>query len=147
MSLPNIQRFNEYTGAILASLYDHFPIRKSLLPKNFIEGGAAAVMVPDDIVDERLSDEAVFFMETVRWLVEAGYVQCEKVSLDHASEATLTAKALEALNAVPESLSGKQSLGERLIGAARDGGKHLLRTVAQEAISAGLKAGLKSITM
>lgn len=140
MSLPNIQRFNEYTGAILASLYEHFPVRKSLLPRNFIEGGAAAVMVPDDHLGERQSDEAVFFMATVQWLVDAGYVQCKKAFHDYAADATLTAKALEALNALPDSLSGKQSLGERLVGAVKDGGKQLLRTVAQEAISASLKA-------
>ncbi|PLT16296.1 hypothetical protein CXP34_19280 [Ralstonia mannitolilytica] len=54
--------------------------------------------------------------------------------------ATLTPKALEALNAVPDSLNGKPSIGERMVSAAKAGTTQVLRATAQEAISAGIKA-------
>lgn len=140
MALPNIQRFNEYTGAILASLYENFPMRKALVAEDFIEGGADAVMVPDDFLGERPSDEAEFFMATARWLVDAGYILTNDAAFSYIGNATLTPKALEALNAVPDSLSGKASIGERMVGAVKAGATQVLRTTAQEAIAAGIKA-------
>lgn len=140
MALQNIQRFNQFAGAVLAVLYENFPVGVVLVPRNFIEGGVDAETVPDEHVGERLSDDAEFFMATTRWLIDAGYIQCRDVGERHILNATLTPKALEALNAVPDSLNGKPSIGERMVSAAKAGTTHVLRATAQEAISAGIKA-------
>ncbi|MNT66752.1 hypothetical protein D3C72_2048370 [compost metagenome] len=55
----------------------------------------------------------------MKWLVEAGYIHGTPSAYDCIDGAVLTAKGLETLRTVPDSLQG--SLGERLQDAAKKG--------------------------
>ncbi|MNG30984.1 hypothetical protein D3C84_1167130 [compost metagenome] len=55
----------------------------------------------------------------------------------------LTAKGLEVLNAVPDSLAQRTSIGEQLAEASKSGGKELLRSITTEALGIGVRLVMK----
>ncbi|MNR50332.1 hypothetical protein D3C85_1698370 [compost metagenome] len=62
---------------------------------------------------------------------------------DHFTKAVLTAKGLEVLNAVPDSLAQRTSIGEQLAEASKSGGKELLRSITTEALGIGVRLVMK----
>ncbi|MCY4126216.1 MAG: hypothetical protein OXF59_13625, partial [Pseudomonas sp.] len=74
----------------------------------------------------------------IEWLSESGYLRFKNQS--HGSgflNAVLTAKGLEALKAVPESLTAGPPLGDRLVDATKSGTKSILGSLAGEVLSVG----------
>ena len=136
MAVSNIDVFNDLTGKILGDLYLHFPKPKYLMADAFVESPMkwhekAQMEVP--------SDEAEFFLATAQWLANAGYLTGKVCPYTHVENAVLTAKGLEVLNAIPESLSGGPSIGERLAVAAKEGGKETMRGLVSEALGLGAR--------
>ncbi|MDD0973804.1 hypothetical protein [Pseudomonas fontis] len=136
MTVSNIQQFDEITGRVLGTLYENFPVPKSLRIKQFVEDGF--------IYDERVqvdvpSESGMFFMACIDWLAEAGYLRFRsKAHNDGFVEAVLTAKGLEVLKAIPESLQTGPSLGDQLVDATKSGAKSLLGSIAGQALSIGV---------
>ncbi|PMZ92711.1 MULTISPECIES: hypothetical protein [unclassified Pseudomonas] len=136
MAVSNIDVFNEFTGKILGDLYLQFPKPKCLMADAYVESPMkwnehAQMEVP--------SEETEFFMATAQWLANAGYLSGNVWPGSHVSDAVLTAKGLEVLNAIPESLSGGPSIGERLADAAKEGGKETMRGLVSEALGLGAR--------
>ena len=136
MAVSNIDLFNDLTGKMLGDLYLHFPLPKPLLAEEYVE--AATKWVEKYQVDMP-SDEAEFFIATAQWLVNAGYLTGKIRPYTHVEDAVLTAKGLEILNAIPESLIGGPSIGERLADAAKEGGKETMRGLVSEALGLGAR--------
>ncbi|MDD2105709.1 hypothetical protein [Pseudomonas asiatica] len=135
MTASNIQKFDEITGRVFGTLYEGFPVPKYLRIKDFVEDGFS--------YDERAqgdfpNESGEFFLACVDWLSDAGYVRFrEKMPYSGYREAVLTAKGLEALKAVPSSLSGGPSLGDQLVDATKSGAKSMLGSLAGEVLSVG----------
>jgi len=107
----NIRRFNDLAARILAHLYDRFPEPVVLSPEPFV-GNAFTD-------NDALSEDARFFVNTVRRLTDFGLIQGEPIDFG-LMDARLTSEGLRTLDAVPTSLAGQETLGQRLITAARE---------------------------
>lgn len=130
MTDSNIDRFNELTARILANLYRHFPLPHHLLCADY-------GINPEHSTEGKADDDSQFFMATVRWLAESGYLRYERENCVLVRNAVLTPKGLEALCTVPEALAGQPPLGERLGTAAAEGSKTLLAETVKAVLAAG----------
>lgn len=136
MALSNIERFDEIVGEAFALLYESFPVPRPLLPAAFV--GEGNVIDPGGFTGAELTKEAEFCMATLHWLVDTGYITARDVTPHGLGRTVLTAKGLETLKAVPDSLQGP--LGARLVEAAKTEGRELIRSLAGQALSMGLQA-------
>ena len=93
---------------MLGELYSTFPCPMYIDPAKY---------APSHVVGELLNEEAEFLNHTLNWLQQAGYILIGDLrhNTGGATGVVLTAKGLEALRAVPASLEGQASLGERLV--------------------------------
>lgn len=137
MALSNIEKFNDQVGKIFADLYAAFPLPITLCAKDFVPNGQ--VLTTNAAGDEVISDEAYFFMATGSWLIKAGYFTAVEFNDGDFGVAILTAKGLEALKAMPDSLQGKESLGEQLVDAAKTEGREVIRSLVSQALGIGLQ--------
>jgi hypothetical protein len=136
MAVSNIERFDELTGQVLAMLYAEFPLPIRLPPEKFV--------VDWWVTNEHIgapvpTRDTKFFIATVTWLADAGYLRYQ--SLDPAQllgfeNAVLTAKGLELLKAIPDSLGG--SFGDRLSAAVATEGREGLRALASQVLGTGV---------
>ncbi len=136
MTASNIERFDELTGQVLARLYAEFPLPIRLIPDQFVE---KSWLVDEFTGALFASAETEFFTATVDWLAEAGYLryqELERTKVNGFSGAVLTAKGLELLKAIPDSLGG--SFGERLRDAAATEGREGLRALVSQVLGAGI---------
>lgn len=135
MTITNIQKFDEITGQVLGALYEDFPVPRHLLIKQFIEDGH----ISDEHMGMDIANEkGEFFIACIEWLAEAGYLTFKDRSHGNGVvNAVLTAKGLEALKALPASLSVGPSLGDQLVDATKNGTKSVLGSLAGEVLSVG----------
>lgn len=137
MADTNIDRFDRLTGAVFARLYESFPVGVDLDAMKF-----SAVISPEQGYEAAL-DQALnlgdFFNATIVWLQDAGFITFVSTSLDNsvAYQCRLTAKGLQVLKSIPDSLTG-ETLGGRLGDAVQQGTMAGLQTVANEALSRGV---------
>ncbi|NIE73009.1 hypothetical protein F3J45_00825 [Pantoea sp. Ap-967] len=127
MSESNIDLFDKITGLIFSKLYQTFPVTGTLNVMSFMEAFPGEVDRPGE-----------FFSATLKWLITSGYMMGEPDS-KHAytfNKCTLTAKGLEVLKAVPDSITGK-TLGAQLQDAAKSGMLDSVRSLTGKALSAG----------
>lgn len=136
MAVSNIDVFNDLTGRILGDLYLQFPMPKPLIAENYVE---AATTWHEKYQMDMPSDEAEFFLATAGWLINAGYLTGKVKPYTHVEDAVLTAKGLEVLKAIPDSLKGGASIGEQLANAAKEGGKETMRGLVTEALGLGAR--------
>lgn len=135
MTTSNIQKFDEITGQVFSALYESFPVARRLFIKDFLDDGY--------IYDERVQTEVPsisgeFFKACIEWLAEAGYLRYGgKLQYSGFGDVVLTSKGLEALKALPVSLSAGPSLGEQLIDASKSGTRSVLGSLAGEVLSVG----------
>lgn len=126
----NIEKFNKYAALILAALYESFPVPREI--------ACSLAGIDEEFGPEgQAGPETAFFMATLRWLADSGYLRHGQKNCVVFWDVVLTPKGLEALCAMPESLSGRAPLGERLKVAVSAGSK----TAMAEAIKAVLAAG------
>lgn len=135
MAKSNIEQFDEYTGKIFAILFAKFPVptflKMSEVEPNGLEFSEHTQMLV-------LNADGRFFAATAEWLREAGYVRFSEISQDgYVQKAVLSAKALEVLKAIPNSLTSS-SIGEQLQEAAKGGMLDALKGLTNEALSRGL---------
>lgn len=136
MAVSNIERFDELTGQVLAALYAAFPMRSRLITEKFVTKAWHVDNFTGALV---ASEETEFFTATVTWLAEAGYLsyqELDPMQVNGFAGAVLTAKGLELLKAIPDSLGG--SFGERLREAAATEGREGLRSLVSQVLGAGI---------
>jgi hypothetical protein len=140
MSAPNIERFNALAGAIFAKLYEEFPVPVELSAHDF-----ADQMIASDA--PRFLDLR-FFTSTVIWLGDHGYLsRGNAVSNGTVLNCSLTARALELLNALPSALENKgTSLGDELISATKEGLTGKVKELASDFLSKAVVFGTKAAT-
>lgn len=127
---------------MLAALYESFPVPRHLSPGGFIEGGEAAVIAPDGFTGAELTAEATFFLSTVQWLHDAGYLKCGQIYEMDYGNCVLTAKGLEVLSSIPGALKNAPSLGDRLVSAVKQSTRDGLQAAIREVISVGVKIAM-----
>jgi hypothetical protein len=136
MSVSNIDKFNELTGKVLGELYLNFPVPLNLTAERFVD---SAVEWSEERQMDIPSKDAQFFIATTGWLINAGYINGGVSSYTHVSDAVLTAKGLDILNATPRSLTHAHSLREQLAEIAREGSKESFKGLLAEELITGAK--------
>lgn len=136
MASSNIDRFDDTVGKAFGLLYESFPLPRSLLAGEFV--GEKNVMDETGFTGAELTNDAEFFMASIQWLIDAKYVSAKDRMLIGFRDVVLTAKGLEVLKAVPDSLKGP--IGERLAEAAKTEGLGAIRALVGQALSMGVQA-------
>ena len=136
MSVSNIDKFNDLTGKVLSELYLSFPVPSHLTAEQFV---GSAVAWNEDRQMDLPSKDAEFFIATAEWLIGAGYINGAVTAYTHVSDAVLTAKGLDTLNATPRSLTHAHSLREQLAEIAREGSKESFKGLLAEELITGAK--------
>ncbi|WP_426008276.1 hypothetical protein [Aeromonas salmonicida] len=146
--VSNIERFDTIVVLALADLYSCFPVRQYLASSKFIvtEDGehidglspeAEGHLFAEDLyLNDPYFKRKEFAFESLRWLVDAGYLHGTPVAYDGIENAVLTAKGLEVLKATPDSLQG--SLGERLQEAVKNDARDVARSLVSQVLGLGL---------
>ncbi|HAG3149662.1 TPA: hypothetical protein G8O65_003923 [Salmonella enterica] len=119
MTTKNIERFNEIVGEIFGRLYESFPVKIDI-----------------KAIDIVRQNELAFFLDTVDWLKNSGYLIGVRSS-GGIHNAVLTAKGLEVLNATPGSL--EKPLGVRISDSIKIEGKEALRSLVSQTLGIGLQ--------
>lgn len=140
----NIERFNELTAKIFAALYASFPVRLALEGTDYGMDDTQT----NDKGRSRFNnpEEAKFFLATVNWLLNAGYIDFTHLAGGFPGKAVLTAKGLEVLKAMPATLSTQESLGDLLVSGVKTGAKEALQKGVTYALSAGAAFAWQRIT-
>lgn len=140
----NMERFDQLTGALFAHLYENFPEPVLLEARPFL-----SIIAPDGQDRETQSVQAFnapeFFLHTVRWLARTDYLTYQVQPHDQylIRDCVLTAKGLEVLKAIPDSLSG-ESLGSQIQEAAKAGLMDTVKALAGKALGAGASITLSA---
>lgn len=129
----NIDRFNKYAAFFLAKLYSSFPEPCDLDTKEAVTGTPfSASSTTQDLQEATTNPEIRFCASALRWLYDTDYFRGQpNLHNVRVSQAVLTPKGFEALNAVPNSLDQKGSLGNQLLKLGAEGSK----TAAQATVS------------
>lgn len=133
--MSNIELFDEYTAAIFAELYEHFPLRRSVAAEAII----GMALDPAD-PPPRIPRELMIYEATVEWLADTGFIALS--GNGHQGEATLTLRGLEAMKVVPASVRDHSSLGDSLVSAVRSGGA----AAGKELVAFGLTQAFRLMT-
>ena len=134
----NMERFDLLTGAVFAELFESFPEPVLLDPYAFL-----SQMAPDgqeeDVQREQAYTAIEFFGHTIDWLARTGYLthslQTQR-ELSLFENCVLTAKGLEVLKALPDSITGK-TLGSQLQDAAKAGLLDSIKSLTGKALGVG----------
>lgn len=133
--LNNIEIFNGVVGKIFANLYESFPIYSPIETSKY-----ATDLV--DIDDFDASWDAHEIAEAaLNWLVNAGYIwlkEDQSIS-DQFYQGVLSPKALEVLKAVPDSINGSDTIGEKLVMCSKGTFNSGLNDIVGQAVSMGFK--------
>jgi len=128
----NIDLFDAYAAAILADLYEAFPVKIPLDATKYCgHGDIDEFGVP---VDPNGNPSKAFDVakSTIEWLMETGYIRGEGFWQYGAKPSVLTPMGLAVLKAVPESLNVKETTGDKLVrltgAGASDAAKEVIRT-------------------
>ena len=136
MPVSNIDKFNDLTCRLLGKLYLTFPMPSNLAAEHFVE---SAVEWNEEHKIDLPSNDAAFFIATAGWLIGAGYINGAISTNTHVTDAVLTAKGLDILNATPRSLTHAHSLREQLAEIARDSSKESFKGLLAEELITGAK--------
>lgn len=110
MNQSNIEKFNIYSGKILALLLSNFPIPTDIS------------VLKDIIADPQASSkELEFVAATIRALRRYGFIDYEDelIGGDEFLDVCLTLKALEVLKATPKALQNSKSIGDYLLDSVK----------------------------
>ncbi|MEJ2002995.1 MAG: hypothetical protein P8X77_16745 [Maritimibacter sp.] len=140
--MKNIELFDDYTGAILALLYQSFPVPATLDARKLC--GHGEIDEFGRIVDDmgRPSKSFEIAISTLGWLESAGFISSRQKNHYGHMQVTLTVQGLQLLNDVPDALKSKEPTGEKLVRFIREGSPGLARETEKAVIAAGDSAGL-----
>jgi len=134
----NMERFDLLTGAVFAELYESFPEPLILDPYHFLTQIAPEGQ-DKDVQNEQAFGAIEFFGHTIDWLTRTGYLTHNttvRSDLSIFENCVLTAKGLEVLKALPDSITGK-TLGSQLHDAAKNGLLDSVKSLAGKALGVG----------
>lgn len=136
-SAPNIELFNLSVAEVLGGLYESFPSPCTL--KALEVGDAVKGYYPNASDDINAGDRIYHIAsDTVHWLKRSGYIDFKGEAAYQFTRAVLTAKGLQALNAMPESLENKP-IGDALLKGTASVGLELMKVAAKEFLGAAVK--------
>lgn len=128
----NIELFDDFAARILARLYEHFPQPTGLIFTMF----GCEDAEPE--LSGALPYEADVCVETMYRLMDFGFIAGNREQFG-VSQAVLTLKGLEILNAVPSAIAEEGRLGDRLSHAVNQGAEETYRSVIRTVMTKGVE--------
>ena len=125
----NIKQFDEVAAIIFSHLYDQFPSPSGMEMHKLVGGKI-------DTDNLYICPKTNFSKHVVNWLTEEGFIKSSGGNFAMYNQCVLTAKGLDALNATPESLGGKETVISKLKSGLATGSSEVIKS----AISASVKA-------
>lgn len=141
--MSNINQFDEYVGRVFGMLYESFPI-----PTDLNVGDVLGVpdLYSGSGIPPEMDIEANIATHSVIWLADTGYIKMTGSGGNEFFDLILTEKGLEVLKATPASLTHQSlPLGKQIAAAVKSGAKETLRTLVNQALSAGVKITASSV--
>jgi len=134
----NMELFDEYAAKILAGLYETFPVKKPLNAGDLC--GHTDVNDFGTPIDAHGNPSKAFDVAkaTIEWLIETGYIRSDGMWQYGAKESVLTPMGLAVLKAAPESLSMKETTGDKLVRLLRAGSADAAKDIVRSAIAGGV---------
>ena len=126
----NIKQFNEVSAIIFNYLYDNFPKPVSMKMHELVGGEI-------DTDELYVCKKTEFARDVVNWLREEGFIKAGGGNFAFYSQCILTAQGLDALNSVPASLGGKESIISKIKSGIASG--------SSEAIKAAIAASVQTL--
>lgn len=143
MPKTNIDKFDEITGRIFADLYGAFPQPQHIPFSSYIdEDEEMPVGENVDLLAYQDAQEE-FIQDTVTWLIEAGFINAASLGNGCYYNAVLTAKGLECLKLIPNSLG--VSAGKGLKDAVVAGSLDVVKSIANQVLAAGVSLALAKV--
>lgn len=138
--MRNIDLFNLHVAEVLGTCYENFPVR---IDFKYDDLAYRVFKQYSSGTDEELFFNAVEYSElavaTLDWLTEAGYLWVSKKVHGSVKGVTLTPKSLELLNATPESIESKTSIGTALANESKKLGRETVLSIVQTVLAEGAK--------
>lgn len=145
--MQNIDRFNILTAHILAQLYERFPETHDLDIAAIASKMGIALQGPfvSDVGGSRRYARAseaenawftTYVLASLAWLKDEGFIKAS--SGDALRAVILTSRGFSALTSKPDILT--KSLGQQLVGAAKDGASSVIGDLVGQAIGGFFKA-------
>ncbi|AQQ20632.1 hypothetical protein [Burkholderia cenocepacia] len=147
--MENIEKFDDLVARIFAYLYQHFPVKTNLVPREFGIEDSETVPGTGDFGQVVLVNQAEvqFFYDTVEWLYSAGYIHMLDNGRGHPGRfVALSSKGLEVLKATPASLTLDKSLGEYLASNVKSGAADAVKKGVSMALSMGASLAFQALT-
>jgi hypothetical protein len=141
MTTSNIEQFDAIVGQTFALLYEAFPLPITLPLVKYT--GEGLVFEVDGFTGTELTPQAALVMASLDWLVESGYIRATVHPKSGLAKAVLTAKGLETLKVIPDSLT--TPLGERIKDAVKQGGVEIISTLVSQVFSVGATIGINAL--
>lgn len=123
--MKNIDQFNEVVGLVFAKLYQEFPNETTLDISEFTYEDVNQYKVDCDGIDIwQLDGHPKLVRSAIEWLIEESYIS--NVSRPnaynplHFLKCRLTNKGFVALDALPQGLQSSETLGDQLVGFAKE---------------------------
>lgn len=123
--MSNLDKFNEITAKVFADCYSSFPVPLNFCQSDYIEGVSDAESDP-------------LFFSTLEWLKKHGYIsfECPELGWANYYDVQLTEKGLTALNAVPDALKEKKTVGDKVVEVVKTGSKELMSECIRQIVRA-----------
>lgn len=135
----NIDLFDEYVAIIFSQLYESFPVKNTLDVRKLSGHSETDEFGRLCAPDGRPSQESEIAYATIEWLRESGYIRTGDASYPLAFyDCVLTTQGLEVLKAKPESITARDTVGDKLSRFVREGSLELAKDVAKSALTIGL---------
>lgn len=135
--MKNIELFNLATSEIVARCYQSFPCKVSFSYHELAE--EVSQYYDKDEVNDNIKEITDICRDTTSWLEGAGYLWVARRTHQDSTNVTLSPKAFEALNMMPEALSKGESIGSVLTNEAKDMGKASVLTAVKFFLAEGVK--------
>ncbi|EGQ9138199.1 MULTISPECIES: hypothetical protein [Vibrio harveyi group] len=131
----NMTSFDRDVAKIFDYLYDNFP-RPVHMNVNEIVGGTV------DTDDMYVCPKTEFAAYCVDWLVSEGFIKASGGNFAMYNQCVLTAKGLDALNSMPTSLGGKESVISKIKSGLASGSTEALKVAIGESVKAIAESAL-----
>jgi hypothetical protein len=138
--MSNLELFNLYATRILAQLYDEFPVARGMVDEDIAFPPAERTGRLDGAPD--IAHKIKVAEQTRFWLRDTGYlIEREGNTYRY----VLSPKALEVLNASPEALAVKETLGNQMKKVAKDATTEGTKKVAADLMGQFIGSAVRSM--
>ena len=143
--MRNIDFFNLYVAEVLGICYESFPVRVEI---KYDDLAYSVFKRYSSGTDEELffnaQESSELAIASLDWLTEAGYLWVGNKIYGSVTGVTLTPKSLELLNAIPQSIENKDSVGTVLANESKSLGRETVLSIIQSVLAEGAKFAFSS---